>query len=82
MNKNLSVIITLYKTPEKYLKNLNQYKNYKIYIFDQATNKLYMHQINTHPGMTESSFIPEQAEYCGISFLELIKLIMEVARCD
>jgi len=39
MNKSLSVIITLYKTPEKYLKNLNQYKDYKIYIFDQATNK-------------------------------------------
>ena len=39
MDKNLSIIITLYKTPEKYLKNLNQYKDYKIYIFDQATNK-------------------------------------------
>ena len=37
MIKNLSIIITLYKTPIKYLKNLNQYKNYKIYIFDQAT---------------------------------------------
>ena len=50
--------------------------------FDQVTNKLYMLEINTHPGMTETSLIPEQAEYCGISFLELIKLIMEVARCD
>jgi len=37
MNSNLTVIITLYKTPEKYLKNLNQYKDYKILIFDQAT---------------------------------------------
>ena len=50
--------------------------------FDQVTNKLYLLEINTHPGMTETSLIPEQAEYCGISFLELIKLIMEVARCD
>ena len=37
MIKKLTVIITLYKTPEKYLKNLNQYKNFKLIIFDQAT---------------------------------------------
>ena len=41
-----------------------------------------MLEINTHPGMTETSLIPEQAEYCGISFPELIKKIMEMARCD
>ena len=41
MIKNITVIITLYKTPEKYLKNLNQYKNYKTIIFNQGnTHKI------------------------------------------
>ena len=36
MNKDVSIIITLYKTPLKKLKLLNQYRNYPIIIFDQA----------------------------------------------
>lgn len=41
MIQNITVIITLYKTPEKYLKNLNQYKNYKTIIFNQGnTHKI------------------------------------------
>ena len=36
MNKDVSVIITLYKTPAEKLKSLNQYKNYPILIFDQS----------------------------------------------
>jgi len=28
-------------------------------------------EINTHPGMTPLSLVPEQAEYCGISYKEL-----------
>ena len=35
MDKNISVIITLYKTPHDKLQLLKQYKNYKIIIFDQ-----------------------------------------------
>ena len=50
--------------------------------FDQAANKLFMLEINTHPGMTETSLIPEQADYCGISFVDLIKIIMDDAQCD
>ena len=41
-----------------------------------------MLEINTHPGMTETSLIPEQADYCGISFVDLIKIIMDDAQCD
>ncbi len=37
MKDNLSIIITLFKTPADKLKILNQYKNYPILIFDQAT---------------------------------------------
>ena len=50
--------------------------------FDQTANKLFMLEINTHPGMTETSLIPEQAEHCGISFVNLIRIIMEGAQCD
>ena len=37
MKDNLSIIITLFKTPADKLKILNQYKKYPILIFDQAT---------------------------------------------
>jgi len=37
MKSDLSIIITLFKTPVDKLKSLNQYKNYRILIFDQAT---------------------------------------------
>ena len=37
MKNNLSIVITLFKTPVDKLKKLNQYKNYTTLIFDQAT---------------------------------------------
>ena len=38
MNNDLSIVITLYETPIEKLKNLEQYKNYKIFILDQSKN--------------------------------------------
>ena len=35
MNNNITVITTLYKTPPDKLKNLNQYKSFKLKIFEQ-----------------------------------------------
>ena len=35
MNKDITIIITLYKTPIKVLKNLEQYRNFKVLIFEQ-----------------------------------------------
>ena len=37
-DKDISIIITLYKTPTKNIKLLRQYEGYKVLIFDQATN--------------------------------------------
>ena len=34
-------------------------------------NKLYLLEVNSIPGLTERSFIPQQAEYAGISKKEL-----------
>ena len=39
MDKDITVIITLYKTPDYRLTSLNQYKNYKVLIFEQSSNK-------------------------------------------
>tara|TARA_B100001063_G_scaffold241351_1_gene268088 strand:- start:376 stop:1176 length:801 start_codon:yes stop_codon:yes gene_type:complete len=35
MNRDITIIITLYKTPIKVLKNLEQYRNFKVLIFEQ-----------------------------------------------
>ena len=45
MKKDITVMITLYKTPLKRLKDLNQYKNYKVIIFAQEANKHYQNII-------------------------------------
>ena len=37
MKNDLSVIITLFKTPAEQLKSLSQYKNYPLLIFEQDT---------------------------------------------
>ena len=50
--------------------------------FDDQANRLYMLEINTHPGLTPTSMYPEQAAFCGISFPDLISGLVESARCD
>ena len=38
MSADITVILTLFKTPEKNIRQLNQYKNFKLIIFNQASN--------------------------------------------
>ena len=42
-------------------------------------NKFYLLEINTQPGMTSLSLVPEIANYHGINFINLIKLILKDA---
>ena len=42
-------------------------------------NKFYILEINTQPGMTNLSLVPEIANYCGINFTDLIDLILKDA---
>ena len=42
-------------------------------------NKFYLLEINTQPGMTSLSLVPEIASYCNISFCQLIENIMKDA---
>ena len=39
-------------------------------------NKFYLLEINTQPGMTSLSLVPEIASYCGITFTNLIEKIL------
>jgi D-alanine-D-alanine ligase len=43
---------------------------------------LYLLEINTQPGMTPISLVPEQAAHLGISFADLVHQLVEEARCD
>ena len=48
----------------------------------QGDGGLYLLEVNTQPGMTPLSLVPEQAAYCGIGFGELVVRLLEHARCD
>ena len=41
--------------------------------------KFYLLEINTQPGMTNLSLVPEIAAYHGISFIKLLKMILNDA---
>lgn len=44
-----------------------------------GAEQLYLLEINTQPGMTPLSLVPEQARACGISYPELVRRIIEAA---
>jgi len=46
---------------------------------DRGTGKLICLEINTQPGMTETSLVPELAAYAGIPFDELVRWMVEDA---
>ena len=48
--------------------------------FKYFEGKFYLLEINTQPGMTKLSLVPEIAAYKGISFLDLINWILDDAR--
>ena len=47
--------------------------------FKFYNNKFYLLEINTQPGMTKLSLVPEIAAYMGISFIRLIEWILKDA---
>jgi D-alanine-D-alanine ligase len=46
---------------------------------DPGTGKLVCLEVNTQPGMTETSLVPELAAYAGITFDELVQWMVEDA---
>jgi len=47
-----------------------------------GTEGLYLLEVNTQPGMTALSLVPEQAAKVGMSFPELVNWMVENAACD
>jgi D-alanine-D-alanine ligase len=47
-----------------------------------GTGELVVLEVNTQPGMTETSLVPELAAYAGLSFGELVRWMVEDASCD
>ena len=47
-----------------------------------AAGDLYFLEVNTQPGMTPLSLVPEQAAHLGMSFAELCGWMVENASCD
>jgi D-alanine-D-alanine ligase len=41
--------------------------------------QLYLLEVNTQPGMTPLSLVPEQAQYVGISYAQLVQLLIDDA---
>ena len=53
--------------------------------FDEAKGEdgdLVCLEVNTQPGMTETSLVPEMAAYAGLSFGDLVEWMVEDASCD
>ena len=44
---------------------------------EKNTNRFYILELNTQPGMTPTSLVPEIAKYKGTEFDELINWILE-----
>ena len=54
-------------------------------MYDARTGEpgdLFLLEVNTQPGMTPLSLVPEQAAYAGIDFGELVRWMVENALCD
>ena len=47
------------------------------FIFDTKKNKIFFLETNTQPGLTPISLLPEQANYKGFSFSEIIFILIK-----
>lgn len=52
------------------------------YRYNEKDNKLYLLEINTQPGLTKNSLLPEMAKKKGISFFKLCEIIIKNAKCE
>lgn len=52
------------------------------FIYDEDKGLFYLLEINTHPGMTSLSLLPEIAAHSGVPFPKLLSWMIENAQCD
>jgi D-alanine-D-alanine ligase len=49
--------------------------------YDDIKDDLVLLEVNTQPGMTSTSLVPEQAAYVGLSYQDLVRWMVEDASC-
>jgi len=49
---------------------------------ERGVEGLYLLEVNTQPGMTPLSLVPEQAKHCGMDYAELVEAIIAEALAD
>ncbi|MBU1347030.1 MAG: D-alanine--D-alanine ligase [Alphaproteobacteria bacterium] len=49
--------------------------------YDDVKDELVLLEVNTQPGMTPTSLVPEQAAYVGLSYQDLVRWMVEDASC-
>ena len=50
--------------------------------YSEKENKTYLLEVNTQPGLTKNSLLPEMAKEKGISFLKLCKILLKNSICE
>ncbi|PZQ44086.1 MAG: D-alanine--D-alanine ligase, partial [Phenylobacterium zucineum] len=49
--------------------------------YDDVKDVLVLLEVNTQPGMTPTSLVPEQAAHLGMSYQDLVRWMVEDASC-
>jgi D-alanine-D-alanine ligase len=70
---------TISRSDFRYNDNLNSNDNNNHH---NTQDKLHFLELNTHPGLGAHSLIPKIAKYQGISFAELIQILIKDASCQ
>ena len=52
------------------------------FLYDEINKKIYFLEINTQPGLTPVSLVPEQLNYNNIDFLTLIENLLKASSCQ
>ena len=73
--KNLNQVLSIALKAHKLLKCRGVTRS----DFRFHNNKFYLLELNTQPGMTSLSLVPEIASYYGISFIKLIEILINDA---
>ena len=50
--------------------------------YNTKSEELFLLEINTQPGLTENSLLPEMAQSHGINFLKLCEILLSNAECE
>jgi len=50
--------------------------------YSDKGNKIYLLEVNTQPGLTKNSLLPEMAKNIGIDFFKLCQILIENSICE